>query len=469
MDDELKNFLREIPKMDSLLSLPWVADAIESIGRDAARHTLEEVIAELRRSARDGTADLSVPPREQLEDRMRAAMDLRSSSSLRKVINATGVVVHTNLGRSALPKSALDAIARVSAGYSNLEYDLARGERGQRNSHVEWLVGQLSGAEASVVVNNNAAAVLLALSAVARGREVIVSAGELVEIGGSFRIPDILAFSGAKSVVVGCTNRTHPKDYIGAITDDTAMILKVHPSNYRVLGFTEEVPRAELAKIAHDRGLIFMEDLGSGLIEPIGMKGIGEEPTVRECIEQGVDLVTFSGDKLLGGPQMGVIAGRRDLIDRMRKDQIMRAMRVDKMTLAAFEEIMRLYLQGRSGEIPTVAMLRADRDELEARAVRLREMIACSCAHVPSLEVEVAEADDAVGGGSYPATALPGWGVAVTMRGGVSPEAIAARLRAEEPAVIGGIRDGAIIFHVRTLVDGDDRHIADALARILRA
>lgn len=463
MDESAKIQLRSIPKMDELLALPWVSELEEEIGHDAVKNALTEAIDSVRKSIRDGQFGRE-DVRGAVIDAAHELIDKRASASLRRVINATGVVVHTNLGRSPIPRSAVDAICDVSIGYSTLEYSLEAGARGQRNSHVEWMIKELTGAEGALVVNNNAAAVLLALAAIAKGREVIVSAGELVEIGGSFRIPDILAFGGSKMVMVGCTNRTHLRDYRDAITEDTAVLLKVHPSNYRVMGFTEEVPREELAALAHERGLIFMEDLGSGLLEPLGIPGVPDEATVRQCIESGVDIVTFSGDKLLGGPQMGILVGREDLIGKMRRNQFLRAVRVDKMTLAAFDAVLREYMRGQSSAIPTIGMLRLTEDDLRSRAEKLAESLRLSTASIPSAKIEIVRVEDAVGGGSYPTTALPGWGVAVSIAGGISSGKLAERLRRASLPVVAGVRDDAVVLHVRTLL-GDDE---DSLPKIFK-
>jgi L-seryl-tRNA(Ser) seleniumtransferase len=438
--------------MDELLSLPWAAETELELGRDAVKSLFGEVLDGIRMSAREG----ETPPArisDVIEDEARRLMEARSRASLRAVVNATGVVVHTNLGRSPLPGEALDAVASVARGYSTLEYSLESGGRSHRNAHVEWLLCRVTGAESALVVNNNAGAVLLALTSAARGREVVVSRGELVEIGGAFRIPDILSFSGAKMVEVGCTNCTRAGDYRSAITDETALLLKVHPSNFRMEGFTESAARSELVALARESGVAFMEDLGSGLLEELGVPELGGESTVRACIDAGVDVVTFSGDKLLGGPQIGCIAGSRELIDGMRRNQLIRALRVDKMCLAAFETILRMYLKGNSGEIPTVNMLRAGAEKLRARAEELR----CSIEElfrelsVSSYDVSVVGTEDAVGGGSFPAAPLPGWGVALRSTTGVRASHLADGLRNASTPVIAGISCDSVVLHVRTL------------------
>lgn len=468
MDSDIRQFLRALPRMDDLLELAWVRPLTIELGRETVKHIFDEVLTAVRRAVRDGEISPDASPQEAVESRAREWIARRARTSLRKVINATGVVVHTNLGRSPLPAEAVQAVADVASGYSTLEYSLSGGTRGQRNAHVEWLLCQATGAEAALVVNNNAGAVLLALAGLARDAEVVVSCGELVEIGGSFRIPEILSFSGARMRAVGCTNCTHLRDYRDALTEETAVLLKVHPSNYRIQGFTESVAREELAALAHEHGKLCMEDLGSGLLEDLGASALGREPTVRACIDAGVDVVTFSGDKLLGGPQIGCIAGRSGLIDRLRGHQLLRALRVDKMTLAAFETILRMYLKGHSDAIPTVAMLRRDADALCADARALCGMLTDRLAalSVRTLAAEVVETRDAVGGGSFPTESLPGWGVALYSTAGVKAEQLAARLRAADVPIVTGVRDNRIVFHVRTLQSGETEAVAAAVAGI---
>ena len=468
MKNELQKFLRAIPSMETLLSLQWVESLTEELGREAVKALFNEALLDLRRRARDGEVPIDGDPALAIEDRARRLIERRAKSSLSRLINATGVVIHTNLGRAPLPQEAIEALTRVSRGYSSLEYSLESGTRGQRNAHVEWLIRQVTGAEAAIVTNNNAGAVLLALSGLSRGREVVVSSGELVEIGGSFRIPDILAFSGAKMVQVGCTNCTHLRDYRSAITEETAVLLKVHPSNYRVQGFTESVPREQLAALAKERGLVCMEDLGSGLIESLGQRDLGDEPTVRECLASGVDIVTFSGDKLLGGPQIGCIAGSASLIDRLRGHQLLRALRVDKMTLAAFEVILRMYLRGQSDEIPVVGMIRRSESDVRRQAETLCRKLTDLLEElaVTSYAVEIVETEDAVGGGSFPARPIKGWGVTVASLAGVGATKLSARLRETETPVIAGVKEDKLVLHVRTIQDGEGDAVVDAFREI---
>ncbi|GHV73645.1 L-seryl-tRNA(Sec) selenium transferase [Spirochaetia bacterium] len=467
--------LRSIPAMDDLLNAPWAAPFSGSLGRETVKKIIAEVLAEIRRelcSGVPGSLSADCRPIDELAvSRAVNLLRLKSSSTLKPVVNATGVVIHTNLGRAPLADEAIHAVNAIAGTYSTLEYDPEQGERGGRNVHVEWSLCRMTGAEAALVVNNNAAAVLLALSATAQGREVIVSAGELVEIGGSFRIPEILDFSGAKMTAVGCTNSTRIQDYRSAITENTAVLLKVHPSNYRIDGFVKSTSREELAELAAERNLVFMEDLGSGLLGPLGVPGnfkkfhADREHSVRECLLAGSNIVTFSGDKLLGGPQIGVIAGSKKLIDKMRTHQLLRVLRVDKMTLAAFDATLRLYLAGRQNTIPVIRMIELSKPVLLERARRLSRMLKRTAAnlHAGDFDIAVVETEDAIGGGSFPTDLLSGFGVAI--RGAaLSAETLAAGLRAAPVPVIPAIREGRVILHIRTLLSGDEQLVAAAFS-----
>ena len=449
--------LRTLPSMDLLLGEPALREYFAALGRDTVKSVISDVLAETRREVLQGVSgDTS---KEAVLARVLPILGRRGGRSLVPVVNATGVVIHTNLGRSCLAQEAVEAVMEVSGSYSTLEYDLEAGERGHRSDHVEWLLRQATGAEAALVVNNNAGAVLLCLAALCKGREVVVSRGELVEIGGAFRIPDILSFSGARLVEVGSTNRTHGRDYLEAVGPDTAAVLKVHPSNFRMEGFTSSVSSSELASLAREKGVLSMEDLGSGILvetAPLGLKG---EPTVGSCIRDGMDLVTFSGDKMLGGPQIGGVAGRKDLVDRLKAYPLLRALRVDKMTLAGFEVTLRLYLQGRWGEIPTLAMLAMGQEEMKKRARRLAALLKKG---LPDARVSVVSVEDAVGGGAFPAESLPGWGVSVSIPGGESSGGLQALLRRGNPPVIAGAGQGDLVFHVRTLLSGDMERICSS-------
>lgn len=461
MHGSLQKVFRDIPAMDQLLAAPWVDSVIPHLGRDAVKGIFSDIVGELREKLRLGR--VSGVDRTALEEEAKKRCMARSHASLRQVVNATGVVIHTNLGRSCLHPEAILAVQKTAESYSTLEYDLARGDRGHRNDHVEWLLCQVTGADAAFVVNNNAGAVLLGLAALAREREVLVSRGELVEIGGSFRVPDILTFAGARMVEVGTTNRTHLADYERALCPETALLLKVHPSNYRIMGFSSSVEREALARLAREHDVLFMEDLGSGMLEKLDHQGLPGEPTVRECLRQGVDIVTFSGDKLLGGPQIGGIVGRRQIIDRLRTYPLARALRVDKMTLAAFEATLRLYLQGRWQEIPSLAMLRYSLDDLNQEGTTLMALLQEA---LPEAGFALTTTEDAVGGGAFPAVALPG--IAVTVQHPQwSAGQLQQHLRTGNPAVVAGARGNALMIHIRTLLPGDRERLTTAF-RALR-
>jgi L-seryl-tRNA(Ser) seleniumtransferase len=453
--------------MDELLNTPWATQFSGSLGRETVKNIITDVLDGIRNEIRKGTP-IKAPLNELAVLHATSLLGKRMLSTLKPVINATGVVIHTNLGRAPLAAEAIRAVHAISGAYSTLEYSLEEGGRGGRNDHVEWILCHITGAEAALVVNNNAAAVLLALSVTAAGREVIVSCGELVEIGDSFRIPEILAFSRAKMTAVGCTNATRISDYRNAITENTAVLLKVHPSNYRIAGFVKSTPREELAELAASRALVFMEDLGSGLLCHVEAPFTNQEQSVRDCLKAGSRIVTFSGDKLLGGPQIGVIAGSKQLIDKMKHHQLLRALRVDKMTLAAFEATLRLYLCGRQTEIPVIGMIESDKSALLKKARNLCRILKRAVATVKATDftIAVVETCDAVGGGSYPTDILPGFGVAISLRS-TSAETLATGLRTAPIPVIPGIGDGNVILHVRTLLSGDDQLIAASFTEVV--
>jgi L-seryl-tRNA(Ser) seleniumtransferase len=417
--------LRDLPSVDEL-----ARTSDDPLAVDAARTVLARAREQIRAGSDPG--DLG----EQLRGELRAARAPR----LRRVLNATGVIVHTNLGRAPLAAAALEQVADAARGYSNLEYDLAAGGRGSRQAHLADLLRRLTGAEAALVVNNNAAAVLLVLAALAEGREVLVSRGELIEIGDGFRIPDVLARSGAHLREVGTTNRTRAADYEQAIGPETAVLLRVHQSNFRVVGFTELPRLEELAQVAQRHELMLVDDLGSGaLVE------VGDEPTARASLAAGADLVCFSGDKLLGGPQAGVVVGRADLVERLRRHPLQRALRADKLTLAALEGTLRLALEA-PHEVPVLRMLREPAESVRARAQRLAELVG------GDVEETVARA----GGGSLPLAELPSFACAVE-------EELAPRLRTGEPPVVGIVRDGKLLLDCRTLRDDELDEIASAV------
>lgn len=448
--------LRAIPKVDELLKEPLVAALAEELSARTAADAVRLALEELRQETLAGTAEVP-PDRETLCRRVEVLARRAALPSLRGVINGTGVVLHTNLGRACLSERAAEAAKNAARNYSTLEYDVERGCRGHRCAHVEGLLTRLTGAESALAVNNNAAAVLLILSALTAGGEVVVSRGELVEIGGSFRIPEIMETCGARLREVGATNKTHLADYEKAIGGDTRALMKVHTSNFRVTGFTESVPPAELAALAHDRGLPMIEDLGSGSLWDLERLGLRDEPTVRESVAAGMDVVCFSGDKLLGGPQAGIIVGREEYLCRLRAHPLYRAMRLDKMTLAALEATLRAYAEDRAEtEIPTLSMLAATPEALRMRAQRL-----CALAREAGVEAEVIPEEDQVGGGSVPTQTLPTFAVAVTpARGGV--DALEAAMRRRERPVVGRVARDRYLLDARTLRE-------DELSEIVRA
>jgi len=460
--DERQGLLRRLPKIDDLLRRgevqAWPAP------RWAVVEAMRREVDGLRRAILAGSSE-----RTELDlEAVRRASEVLARPTLRRVINATGVVLHTNLGRAPLPEGAIAAAAEVARGYSNLEYDLGGGARGSRHAHLDGLLGELCGAEAAAVVNNNAAAVMLCLSACAAGREVVVSRGELIEIGGSFRIPDVMRLSGARLVEVGTTNKTRAADYEQAVTGDTAVLLKVHRSNFRVVGFTQEVEPAELVAIGRRRGLLTMIDLGSGSLVGAGelaALGLPPEPDVRATVGSGAELVTFSGDKLLGGPQAGIIAGSRAAVGLVRTHPLMRALRPDKLTLAALAATLRLYRDGRDGEVPVLAMLRASDAELSGRAAELARGIGAAPA---GASVAVVACRSAVGGGALPGGELPSWAVALAVGGG-SAEALDSELRAAGVPVVGRIVDDRLLLDVRTIAAGEVAEAAAAARGALAA
>jgi L-seryl-tRNA(Ser) seleniumtransferase len=388
--------------------------------------------------------------------------------TLRPVVNGTGIIIHTNLGRSLLPEAAIERLTVLCRSYNNLEYDLEQGRRGSRYVHAEAILCELTGAEAALVVNNNAGAVFLTLNTLAQGKEVVVSRGQLVEIGGSFRIPDVMRSSGAILREVGTTNRTHLRDYEAAVGPETALLMKVHTSNYRIVGFTSEVPLQEMAALGREKGIPVMEDLGSGSFVDLSRFGFPGETTVQEALRAGADLVTFSGDKLLGGPQAGVVLGRKDLVARCKKNPLTRALRVDKMTLAALEVTLRLYRDERESlaEIPTLRMITTPLEDLEKRAENLASLIR-EVDTEGRLDVKTRPGLSQVGGGSLPAYEFTSRVVSVrSVR--MSAQATEVALRANNPPIIGRIESDEVLLDVRTLQPGDDLHIQDAFRSLLK-
>lgn len=460
--EEVNAQLRRLPKVDEVLRGPLGQACLARAPRwavvEAVRAALEDLRQRVRAAPPTGAAKLDLDERD-----LARRVDELTTPSLRRVINATGVVLHTNLGRAPLAAAAWERLVEIARGYCNLEYRLDERGRGSRHHHVTRLLTDLTGAEASLVVNNGAAAALLALATLAAGREVIVSRGELVEIGGSFRIPDVLRASGARLVEVGTTNRTHLDDYVRAIAENTGLLLKVHRSNFAIIGFTAEAGLVELARLAGERHLPLMVDLGSGALAATRTLGLrGEEPTPGEVIAAGADLVTFSGDKLLGGPQAGILLGRRQLIEQARTHPLLRALRPDKLTLAALEATLELYRDGRTREIPVMAMLGAPPEQLRARAAQLEAQLR---ALAPGLGLTVIETRSAVGGGALPLDEPASWALALT-HAALDAEALDRRLRQGRPPLIGRIAEGRLILDVRTLSDEEVAMAAAACAAI---
>ncbi|MGH7475229.1 MAG: L-seryl-tRNA(Sec) selenium transferase [Longimicrobiales bacterium] len=454
---------RAIPAVDRLLGSA-AFDALRRARPVAlVRRALQEVQDELRVALAAGAPmPAEIASADWYAERVRNRLTELERASLRRVVNATGVVLHTNLGRAQLAEVAVAAVAKIGAGYSNLEFDLERGERGSRYDHCRALLLELTGAEDALVVNNNAGAVLLALNTLADGREAIVSRGEQVEIGGAFRVPEIMERSGARMVEVGTTNRTHLADYANAITPATAALLKVHQSNFSVHGFTAAVAEAELVELARERGLEVIADLGSGLLLDLAPFGLPGEPTVARVVVTGVDIVTMSGDKLLGGPQAGIAVGGADAIGRMRRNPLCRTLRVDKLTLAALEATLVLYRDPPRAlrEIPTLRMLTIATEQLRERAERLAAQL-----RDRGIDADCAPGSSAVGGGAFPDAELPTTLVRVAVHG-LSANALQERLRRGEAAVVTRIVDESVVLDPRTIEGADEEIVVLALANV---
>jgi L-seryl-tRNA(Ser) seleniumtransferase len=441
---------RKVPSVDAILRSAPGQRAARVVGRPVLKRTLTTELDAVRAAAENGTE----PP---LADEIlaeAAATAMRAVTGQIPVINATGVIIHTNLGRAPLARQAVDAVTTAAAGYTDLEVDRTSGARGSRGARAELLLASITGAEAALIVNNCAAALVLALAALAKGKKVLVSRGELIEIGGEFRIPDIMRASGARLVEVGTTNRTRPADFRTAIDDSTALILQVHPSNYRVVGFTAAATTAQLAQIARKAEVPLVFDVGSGLLD--AERGFpGEEPSVHQALVDGADLVTFSGDKLLGGPQAGCIVGRADLIARLRKHPLARAVRIDKLQAAAIEATMALYATGAHEDVPVHRMIHEPLDAVAKRAHTLAEAIGGDLEHA-----HVVHCSSVVGGGSVPGQALDSWGVKI---GCPDATAFTARLRSGSPSVFCRTNDDHVLLDARTITDDQVRHVARAV------
>ena len=458
---EKNEILRSIPKMDELLRQPLLAElhAAQATITEAARETVEN----FRREVLAGNIT-EVVSAEQLAETIACRAKQMEQPAFRPIVNATGVSLHTNLGRACLSKRAADAVYGVVSRYTNLEYNIEEGRRGSRYDHVENLLTKVTGAESALVVNNNASAVLLILCAMANKGEVICSRGELVEIGGAFRVPEIMQQCGCYLKEVGATNKTHLKDYVNAITENTKALLKVHTSNFKIVGFTDSVSLVDMVKLGKEKGLPVIEDLGSGSLVDLEQFGIHDEPTVQNSVRAGVDVISFSGDKLLGGPQAGIIIGKKQYIDIIKRHPLNRAVRVDKMTLAALEATLRSYAEGEEQakkEIPVLSMLGAKVEDLRAKAEYLATMIRSR-----GVECEVRSEEDQVGGGSVPTQLLPTFAVALSPKN-CSVDGLEQRLRLRELPIVGRIHDGVYLLSVRTMDEKDFAYVAEAVSEAM--
>lgn len=461
--EERAAILRQIPSVDDLLNRPTIAALSRRAGREFIVEVTRRALADVREQAAVETVSVNVGD---IETRIAARIEAELAASLRSVINATGVVLHTNLGRAPIGKSAAEHLAATATRYSNLEYDLAEGARGKRDVHTNKLLAALVGAESAIVVNNNAAAVFLTLNTLAKGAEVVVSRGELIEIGDGFRIPDIMTQSGVELREVGTTNRTRIADYERAVNERTRLLLRVHPSNFRIVGFTKRPKLEELVAAGKRLGIPVVEDLGSGCLMDLSSVGI-DEPMARASFDAGVDIVTFSGDKLLGGPQAGIIAGKKDVVERIRRNPLFRALRVDKLTIAALEMTLRAYRRGAWDEIPALRMIRMTASEVEQRA---RAFVARWNDRLPKdATLEIREGSSVIGGGSTPDQKLPTSLIAVASH---RYSAVALEKRLRRPTnltpVIARIEEDRLVIDLRTVFVEEEEPLAEALIAALR-
>ena len=446
-----RELLRKLPKIDELLKTELVEDMMKSYSRTIVLDSLREAIEHYREGIlKDTINSVSV---EEILDLSTKILQDKDKMHLRRVINATGTVIHTNLGRSILGKKAIENVINVAVNYNNLEYDIEAGKRGSRYSHIEELIVALTGAEAALVVNNNAAAIMLVLDTLAKNKEAVVSRGELVEIGGSFRIPEVMKFSGATLVEVGTTNRTHLYDYENSITENTGVFLKVHTSNFKVCGFTEAVPLKDLVELGQKNDVPVIEDIGSGVLIDFSKYGFTHEPTVQESIEAGIDVITFSGDKMLGGPQAGIIVGKKKYIDKMKKNQLTRALRVDKMTLAALEGTLKYYIDEKDAikNIPSLNMILMDKAEVKKKCTLLKRKLQNN---TKGFTYSIESGESMVGGGSMPTEKIETFVIKVKSEF-ISPEEMETKLRLGDPSLIARVYDDALVLDGRTLFKED--------------
>ena len=457
--------LRSLPKVDVIISSLLDDPHFQEVPLKIIKTVIQKKIEEERVRILSNAPDVAEKTTEEWLELFKAGIAIKNSPKLKRVVNCTGVVVHTNLGRSVLSPSATRQLSMAAEHYTNLEFNLDTGKRGSRYTLVEELICELTGAEAALVVNNNAAAVLIALDTLAKGKEAIVSRGQLVEIGGSFRIPDVMAKSGATLVEVGATNRTHLFDYERAITENTALLLRVHTSNFRIIGFTSEVSAGEMVTLARKHRLVTMEDLGSGSLIDFSPYGFPKEPTVQEIVSSGVDIITFSGDKLLGGPQAGIIVGKKDIIDRVKKNPLNRALRIDKFTLASLEAILKEYYDPTRAltRVPTLAMLTVSSDELKKRAQKIMRKLQRS--GVQNASFKIVSTTSKVGGGALPDLSLPSWAVQVAPVN-MTINKLENTLRGLSVPIIGRVESESYILDVRTIQNCDIDTLVELLCTV---
>lgn len=452
---EMQNILRQLPSVNELMQLINASH----LSHEQIKDAIQEVLKETREGIL--SKDIQKVDLTKLQDQIEEHLRLKENQTLQPVINGTGTILHTNLGRSLLAKEAVEAVDRIVTNYSNLEYDLTKGERGSRYNYTKELLLELTGAEDVLVVNNNAAAVLLVLTTFAKGKEVLISRGELVEIGGSFRIPDVISSTGALLHEVGATNKTSLKDYEKGINDETGALLKVHPSNYQLIGFTEKPTDEELVTLAHEHNLPIFNDLGSGLLYDLQSFGLSYEPTIAQLVKAGYDLVMFSGDKLLGGPQAGIIVGKTKWINQLKKEPLLRALRVDKMTLAALEATLKLYKDPQTAfsQIPTLSMIQGQKvkEKAEQLVEKLNEL--------PKVKGTLVQGTSKIGGGAYPADTLDSWHVCVEIEGFTANE-LAHALRGSQPSIISIIYNDHVHLDTRTLTQEDLTVIQTAIEKL---
>lgn len=468
-----KEALRAIPPINEILGENIIIDLVSRHGRAVVLDYTRGVVELMKKAIRQDASfcvKQDIQSEEDIKDyinrnlvKMMKSYEMRG---LKKVINATGIILHTNLGRAPLPKKAIESMVEVSNGYSNLEYDLQKGKRGSRHSHLETMISKITGAEDGIIVNNNAAAVFLCLNTFANQKEVVISRGQQVEIGGSFRIPDIIARSGAKMVEVGTTNKTYLSDYDNVISEETAVLLKVHTSNYKVVGFTHDVPLKEMVKLGNGNELITIEDLGSGCLMDLSTFGIPYEPMVQDSVKDGADLVTFSGDKLLGGPQAGIIVGKKKWINQLKKNPLFRMLRCDKVTIAGLRAVFELYLDSEQAiyNIPTISMISLNEDELQLRAIKLQECILYELHNC--CKTKIIDEWDEIGGGSLPGIKLKSRVVVLTPSK-ISIDDLQSKLRKAKIPVICRINQGKLYFHVRTIQEEEIELIVESLKEVL--